>query len=272
MKFTFRVPSLILSAIALAFLTNCAPPPAGDTKGGSSESPVETPASPAPPKGNTEAPKAEADADIDYMVKLGILKGRLMTGQELINADKADLAEPLLGQPVQQVYSELEAQLTDRKIPEFKTALTQLHELVKSQPKDTKVPEALETAMQGIEKAIAVVPTTKLQSPEFILPVMVGLLNTAASEYKGAVADGKITPLGYQTAHGLILYANNLYGSIAEPMTKDHAAENEAIVKALGQLEAAWPGAIPPEKPVKTPEEVESLVKAIEDNSKKITK
>jgi hypothetical protein len=270
MKLTLQIPSLTLSAVALALLTNCGPAP--DDTSTPPSPPVETPASPVPPKGHTEAPKAEADADVDYMVKLGILKARLIAGQELSNGGKAELAEPLLGQAAQQVYSELESQLTDRKVPEFKTALTDLHGLVKSQPKDTKVPAAFETAMQGIEKAIAVIPAAKLQSPEFVLPVVVGLLNTAASEYKGAIADGKITPLGYQTAHGLVLYTNNLYGSIAEPMTKDHPEANEAIVKALAQLEIAWPDAVPPEKPMKTPEEVETLVNAIAENSKKIAK
>jgi len=74
--------------------------------------------------------------DVDYMTKLGLMKGHLIVAKELLDQGKPDQAEPHIGHPVEEIYADVEDQLNERKIPEFKTTLIKLQDLVKAGAKD----------------------------------------------------------------------------------------------------------------------------------------
>ena len=75
--------------------------------------------------------------------------------------------------------------------------------------------------MKAIDDAIAVLPEDKRKNPAFILQTINGLLDTANSEYGAAIAKNKIVEdIDYQDSRGFVLYAQELYGGIAEQMSK----------------------------------------------------
>jgi hypothetical protein len=74
--------------------------------------------------------------DIDYMTKLGLMKGHLLVAKELLEQNQPKQAEPHIGHPVEEIYVDVEEQLNERKVKEFKTNLVSLTDLVKSNPKD----------------------------------------------------------------------------------------------------------------------------------------
>jgi hypothetical protein len=212
------------------------------------------------------------EKDADYMVKLGLMKGHLFVAKELLDLKKPKDAEPHIGHPVEEIYTDVSDQLNERKVKEFKTTLITLEDLVKAGAKDNaKVTTNLKESQQSIDLAIAALPDAQRKSPNFVLQVINGLLDTANSEYGAAIADGKIkAAIEYQDSRGFITYVNMLYQGIAATMTKDRPAEHKAITDNLKQLTTAWPAAIPPAAPVKTPEEVGKLIKAIEQNTQKV--
>ena len=59
--------------------------------------------------------------DVDYMVKLGLMKGHLYVAKELLDQNQPKQAEPHIGHPVEEIYVDLEEQLNERKAKEFKT-------------------------------------------------------------------------------------------------------------------------------------------------------
>jgi hypothetical protein len=68
------------------------------------------------------------------------MKGHLFVAKELLDLKKPIDAEPHIGHPVEEIYSDVSEQLTERKVKEFKTTLTTLEDLVKAGAKDqTKV-------------------------------------------------------------------------------------------------------------------------------------
>jgi DNA uptake protein ComE-like DNA-binding protein len=211
--------------------------------------------------------------DTDYMVKLGLMKGHLFVAKELLDLQKPKDAEPHIGHPVEEIYTDIAEQLTERKVQEFKTTLITLEDLVKAGAKDnTKVSTNLKASMSAIDLAIAALPATQRQSPPFILQVINGLLDTANSEYGAAIADGKIkAAIEYQDSRGFIAYADMLYQGISPAMAKDHPDAHKTVMATLKQLKTVWPAPMPPTVPVKTPEEVGKLVKAIEQITQKIT-
>ncbi len=212
------------------------------------------------------------EKDADYMVKLGLMKGHLFVAKELLDLNKPKDAEPHIGHPVEEIYTDVADQLNERKVKEFKTTLITLEDLVKAGAKDNnKVTTNFKESMQSIDGAIAVLPEAQRKSPTFILRVINGLLDTANSEYGAAITDGKIkAAIEYQDSRGFIVYVNMLYKEIATTMAKDRPEEHKVITENLKQLITAWPAAMPPVTPVKTPAEVGKLVTAIEQSTQKI--
>ena len=212
------------------------------------------------------------EKDADYMVKLGLMKGHLFVAKELLDLKKPKDAEPHIGHPVEEIYTDVADQLNERKVKEFKTTLITLEDLVKAGAKDnTKVDTNFKESMVAIDGAIAALPEAQRKSSTFILQVINGLLDTANSEYGAAIANGKIkAAIEYQDSRGFIVYANMLYKEIAATMAKDRPAEHKVITENLKQLTTAWPAAMPPATPVKTTAEVGKLVTAIEQSTQKV--
>ena len=209
--------------------------------------------------------------DIDYMTKLGLMKGHLLVAQELLDQNQPKQAQPHIGHPVEEIYIDVEEQLEERQVKEFKSNLVSLTDLVKSNPKDAKIKTNFTTAMQAVDNAIAVLPTEQRSQPEFILPVINSLLEAANSEYGAAIANGKITaPIEYQDSRGFVIYSQELYKSISSQMTQKHPEAHKAIDTAFRELVKAWPTAIPPAQAVKTPADVTKLVEIIEENTEKV--
>jgi flagellin-specific chaperone FliS len=209
--------------------------------------------------------------DVDYMTKLGLMKGHLLVAQELLDKNQPKQAEPHIGHPVEEIYVDVEEQLNERKVKEFKTNLVSLQDLVKSNPKNAKVKTDFTNSVQSVDGAIAALPEAQRTKPGFVLQVINGLLDAANSEYGAAIADGKIAAaIEYQDSRGFVVYANDLYKAVSSQVAQNSPEAHKAIEANLTELTKVWPSAIPPATPVKTPDEVTKLVKIIEQNSQKI--
>ncbi|WGV28297.1 ComEA family DNA-binding protein [Halotia branconii] len=209
--------------------------------------------------------------DVDYMTKLGLMKGHLLVAQELLDKNLPKQAEPHIGHPVEEIYVDVEDQLNERKVKEFKTTLISLEDLVKSNPKNAKVKTDLTSSVQAVDGAIATLPQDQRSKPGFVLQVMNELLDAANSEYGAAIANGKITAaIEYQDSRGFVNYANELYQGISSQVAQVNPEAHKAIETSLTELTKVWPSVIPPAKPVQTPSEVTKLVTTIEQNSQKV--
>jgi Helix-hairpin-helix motif len=212
--------------------------------------------------------------DIDYMIKLGLMKGHMLVAKELLDLKKPDQAEPHIGHPVEEIYADVEDQLNERKVKEFKTSLIALQDLVKAGAKDSaKVETEFKASVQAVDGAIARLPEAQRKDPKFVLQVINGLLDTANSEYSAAIADGKIAQaIEYQDSRGFVIYANELYKGVSTSVEKDSPDAHKTITGTMAALSKAWPSSMPPTSPVKTPEEVSKLIKTIEASAQKSSK
>jgi len=212
--------------------------------------------------------------DLDYMTKLGLMKGHLLVAKELLALQKPDQAEPHIGHPVEEIYADVEDQLQERNVKEFKTTLITFQDLVKAGAKDpAKVNNEFKTSMQAVDDAIATLPSTQRQSPAFVLQVINGLLDTANAEYGAAIANGKITQaIEYQDSRGFVTYANELYSGIAAQVATQNPETHKAIQQTMAELTNVWPAPMPPVTAVKTPTQVSQLIKTIEMDTQKAVK
>lgn len=212
--------------------------------------------------------------DVDYMTKLGLMKGHMLVAQELLALEQPQQADPHLGHPVEEIYVDLEEQFQERSVPEFKADLLAVQELVKSKPKDPQIAAKFEAAMQKIDGAIAVLPAAQRQAPAFVLQVMNGLLETASAEYTAAIANGKIKEaIEYQDSRGFVTYAQDtLLNSIEPAIQTADAAAAQQLKETFTALRRAWPAPIPPATPVLSADEVAAKVKQLEMSSAPVLK
>lgn len=209
--------------------------------------------------------------DIDYMLKLGLMKGHMLVAKELIDLKQPKQAEPHIGHPVEEIYADVEEQLKERNVTEFKSTLIKLQDLVKSKPNDPSVATTFSEAVVAIDGAIAVLPETQRQSPKFALQVINGLLDTAGTEYTAAIADNKVKEIiEYQDSRGFVIYAEQLYKTIEPQMQKAHAEEHTKFSASMVKLKTNWPTAIAPATPVLTPTQVSELIKGNETVATKV--
>lgn len=221
----------------------------------------------------TETVKNGETQDLDYMTKLGLMKGHMVVGKELLDLNEPEQAEPHIGHPVEEIYADIEEQLEKRNVKEFKTGLDDLHNLVKAKPNDPEIATNFASSMKAIDDAIAAVPEDKRNSPAFILQTINGLLDTANSEYGAAIAKNKIVEdIEYQDSRGFVLYAQDLYARISGQMAKEYPQADKEIKTVMTDLIKAWPAPIAPEQPVKSPDEVAKLVQNIQEKAQIVSK
>ncbi|AFY53790.1 hypothetical protein Riv7116_1220 [Rivularia sp. PCC 7116] len=251
---------LAAAAFAVVTLSSCM---------GDSSPTAENTATTAPVEQSQASQNGEA-ADVDYMTKMALMKGHLLVAKELLDKNEPKQAEPHIGHPVEEIYSDVEEQLKQKNVKEFKTTLNNLEDLVKAKPKDAQVATSLTSAMEAVDGAIAAVPEEKRKQPEFVLAAIDGVLDTAKEEYEAAIANGKIVEdIEYQDSRGFVIYAQDLYEGISAQMQTAHPEADKAISSSMSELAKAWPSVIPPSAPAKTPEEVAKLVGTIKENAQK---
>ena len=224
----------------------------------------EEPTTDVAPEGG-EGGASSGNPDVDYMTALALMKGHLMVAEELMEEGNYAEAEPHIGHPVNELYGDVEGQLSERDVPQFKDTLNELHDLSKSAPESPEMMSQYDEAVAAIDEAIAAIADDQRQSPEFVMPVIDGLLTTAAAEYEAAIADNTfVEVVEYQDSRGFVLYAEDLYETVANEMSQNSPEDHQAIMASFEDLKAAWPSVNPPEAPILEPSEVYSLVSEIE--------
>jgi hypothetical protein len=209
--------------------------------------------------------------DVDYLTKLGLMKGHMIVAKELLDAQKPDQALPHIGHPVEEIYADVEGQIKERNVKDFKQSLMDLQQLVKSKPSDPMVTTKYNEAIAGIDTAIAAIPEAQRQSPKFALQVINTILDTAGTEYQAAIANNKIKEIiEYQDSRGFTLYVEQLYKSIAPMMQKDYPDAHKQFTASLEKLKSAYPSAIAPEIPILSVADMSELIKGNEQAAAKV--
>ena len=199
------------------------------------------------------------------MTVLGLMKGHMIAAEELIAVGNYEQAEPHISHPVEELYGDIEPVLAERGVEDFKPTLNQLQDLAKTAPESPEMQAAFDESLSSIDEAIAVIPEEQRNSPEFVLDVMVEILKNAATEYEAAIANNQfVEAVEYQDSRGFVLYADNLYQTIAEQKSSEDPEAHQTVTQSLAELKTAWPSIEPPAAPVKEPSEVYGLVSQIE--------
>jgi hypothetical protein len=217
--------------------------------------------------GESGAAFATLQPDQQLVGGLNVIRGHLMVGRELLNADRVKDAIPHFLHPTEEVYGGLKPELDRRRVG-FEEVLLGPSKLARAGAPKAEIAAALDKAEAAIAKAEATVQDRN--APAFVLPVVGGLLRVAAGEYaSGFEGDRIISPVEYQDGRGFYAAARAL-AAAAAPGLKGKGQAGADFQQKLAALAPVWPSLLPPSGPAMAPGEVSALVSRLELSAGKV--
>jgi hypothetical protein len=209
--------------------------------------------------------------DLAFGRFIALIRGHLLTGDELVAQGQWEAAASHFGFPREEVYGIIREDLRNYKTPPFDDALRTLVRAAKARnaAQYAKARKNVEVALGAADAALkAKVPNW----PRFVVAVAIEVLRTAPDEYDDAVVNGRIArPIGYQTARGFILQADRMFESVAGELSGDNAAALGEIRAGFAQLKQAFASVAAPKQAPMDYAAVLGVVSKMEAVARKLT-
>jgi hypothetical protein len=204
------------------------------------------------------------DTRIRFYRDIELTRGHLLVGQQLIDLDLWDEALPHFLHPSEELYGLMEKYIKLHKMQPFGRELQVLAQTVKAKRKGA-YEQALKPVHQRLDAALGI--ARKFMRPErsFAIRSAIEVLRTAQSEYEGSMQGGVfVKPVEYQDSRGFVWRAERV---IEDAVAGAHGFDPAQLVKvraAFATLKGAWPGPLPPPKPLLDAGQLSALISEIE--------
>ena len=204
-------------------------------------------------EGNEAKGLANLPPELAFAVKIALIRGHLLVGDELVKQQQWNAALPHFLHPGEEIYGDIKGDLADYKVPPFDAALKALADAVKARKGGNEYTKALKTVNDALTAADAGMKAKQEANwPGFVVEAAVETLKTATGEYQQAIVNGRIAkPVEYQDARGFIWQGDRMIESVAPELQKKDAAAFNQVRAGLAELRKAFPSALPPKTPVK---------------------
>ena len=195
---------------------------------------------------------ARLPPELAFAVRIALLRGHLLVGDELVKQQQWNAALPHFLHPTEELYGDIQGELAGYGVPPFDTALKALAQVVKARKGGTDYAKALKRVNDALAAADAGMKARQSNWPGFVVEAAVEALKAATGEYKEAIVGGTIAkPVGYQDARGFVWQAERMIESVAPDLQKQDAAALREVRAGLAELKLAFPSPMPPRTPVK---------------------
>jgi hypothetical protein len=195
---------------------------------------------------------ANLPPELAFAVRVALLRGHLLVGDELVKQQQWNAALPHFLHPTEEIYGDIKDQLAEYKVPPFDRALDALAKVVKAKKGGDDYSKALKSVIEALNAADAGIKAKQSDWPGFVVETAAETLKTAANEYQQAIVGGRIAkPVEYQDARGFIWQAERMIESVAADLQKKDATALDETRAGLAELKKAFPSPMPPRVPVK---------------------
>jgi hypothetical protein len=189
---------------------------------------------------------SEPTGDRAFARFIALIRGHLLTGDELVQRRQWNTAYPHFAFPTEEIYGVIRDELGAYGTPPFDVSLKALARTVRTRSA-TQYPKALEKVEAALAAADASLKSRQQDWPRFNVMVAVEVLRTAAEEYEDAVVNGRIVhPIGYRTARGFVLQAGRMIEASAADLTVGNAAALDDVRAGLSRLADIFAAIDPP--------------------------
>jgi hypothetical protein len=195
----------------------------------------------------------ELPPDLDFALKIALLRGHLLIGDELVKEGQWAAALPHFLHPGEEIYGRIRDRLKDYNTPSFEAALKVLANTVKAKKGGDDYAKAFKTVEAALAAADAGLKEKQTSWDGFVVETALEVLKSAAGEYQLAIVKGRIAkPVEYQDARGFVWQASKMLDDVAPALEKKNAEAFKRVRDGLAELKKAWPAPMPPKTPVKT--------------------
>ncbi len=200
-------------------------------------------------------PQAQAassnDQASDFLFRLGMLKGHLMVGHDLLQAGKTKLAMPHFGHPVRELYDDIKGYLDDNKIPSFESALVDLEDSAAKSADSPETEQRYQAVIAKVEQARQSTPVAVRDSVPAMIEICADTIDAAAGEYGEAINKGRIEEVAeYHDSHG---YISAVQAQVDELAANHPSAADQSMIArfraVLAKAQNIVGSLMPPEAP-----------------------
>jgi hypothetical protein len=204
------------------------------------------------------------DTRIRFYRDVGLMRGHMLVGRQLIALGLWDEALPHFLHPTEELYGQMDKYIKLHDMRPFQRELLALAQAVKAK-RAGAVEQAQKAVDQKLDAAMGVARRFMNPLLGFTAKSAAELLKVAHSEYEASLeGETFVKPVEYQDSRGFVLEAERMFEAAAGELRRKDAEALARIRTVLGKLKTAWPAPMPPSAPVLTPNEVLALVSDIE--------
>src|SRR5262245_17211326 len=125
--------------------------------------------------------------ELAFAVRVALLRGHLLVGDELIKQQQWNAALPHFLHPTEELYGDIQGELAGYNVPPFDAALKALAGAVKARKGGTDYAKALKRVNDALAAADAGMKARQSNWPGFVVEAAVEALKAATGEYKEAI-------------------------------------------------------------------------------------
>ena len=190
--------------------------------------------------------------ELAFAVRVALLRGHLLVGDELIKQQQWNAALPHFLHPTEEIYGDIQGELAGHNVPPFDGALKALAQVVKGRKGGADYAKALKAVNDALAAADAGMKARQSNWSGFVVEAAVEALKAASGEYQQAIVGGRIAkPVEYQDARGFVWQAERMIESVAADLQKQNAPALREVRFGMAELKLAFPSPMPPRTPVK---------------------
>jgi hypothetical protein len=190
--------------------------------------------------------------ELAFAVRVALLRGHLVVGDELVKQQQWNAALPHFLHPTEEIYGDIQGELAGYNVPPFDGALRALAQAVKGRKGGADYVKAFKAVNDALAAADAGMKARQPNWSGFVVEAAVEALKAASGEYQQAIVGGRIAkPVEYQDARGFVWEAERMIESVAADLQKQNAPALRDVRAGMAELKSAFPSSIPPRMPVK---------------------
>ena len=203
-------------------------------------------------EGGEAGTRAGLPPELAFAVRVALLRGHLLVGDELIKQQQWNAALPHFLHPTEEIYGDIQGELAGYNAPPFDGALKALAQVVKGRKGGADYAKALKAVNDALAAADAGMKARQSNWSGFVVEAAVEALKAASGEYQQAIVGGRIAkPVEYQDARGFVWQAERMIESVAADLQKQNAPALREVRFGMAELKLAFPSPMPPRTPVK---------------------
>jgi hypothetical protein len=195
---------------------------------------------------------ARLPPELAFAVRIALLRGHLLVGDELVKQQQWNAALPHFLHPTEELYGDIQGELAGYNVPPFDAALKALAQVVKTRKGGADYAKALKRVNDALAAAEAGMKARQSNWSGFVVEAAVEALKAASGEYEEAIVGGRIAkPVEYQDARGFVWEAERMIESVAADLQRQNAPALREVRAGMAELKLAFPSPMPPRMPVK---------------------